>query len=116
MAEVNKNQDNRTDTSPKSKNIFRQGADLDKTAERGEVEVSPEGLLGRNPVDKSRDGAQLEEPPPERSPIPDERDEEKVDRLRAPDWRGRQPFPSDKNSIDPRENTPLGTTENKPNE
>ncbi len=43
----------------------------------------------------------------ERSPEPDERDDEKVERLAAPDWRSDQPLPSAQNAIDPRgENTP----------
>jgi hypothetical protein len=43
----------------------------------------------------------------DRSPEPDERDEEKVERLAAPDWRSEQPLPSAQNAVDPRgENTP----------
>ena len=43
----------------------------------------------------------------DRSPEPDERDEAKVERLKAPDWRADQPLPSARNAIDPRgENTP----------
>jgi hypothetical protein len=42
-----------------------------------------------------------------RSPEPDARDDAKVERLAAPDWRGEQPLPSAKNAVDPRgENTP----------
>lgn len=42
-----------------------------------------------------------------RSPKPDARDEEKVDRLQAADWRADQPMPSAKNAVDPRgENAP----------
>jgi hypothetical protein len=43
----------------------------------------------------------------DRSPEPDARDDEKVERLAAPDWRSEQPLPSAKNAVDPRgENTP----------
>lgn len=42
-----------------------------------------------------------------RSPEPDARDDEKVERLQAPDWRSEQPLPSARNAVDPRgENTP----------
>jgi hypothetical protein len=54
----------------------------------------------------------------DRSPRPDARDEEKVDRLAAPDWRSEQPLPSARGAIDPRgENTPeeLYESEENPN-
>lgn len=38
----------------------------------------------------------------ERDPRPDARDEQKVERLAAPDWRSEQPLPSARNAIDPR--------------
>lgn len=43
----------------------------------------------------------------ERSPEPDRRDDAKVDRLSAPDWRSSQPLPSAAQAVDPRGiNTP----------
>ncbi|HZQ10391.1 MAG TPA: hypothetical protein VFD70_27680 [Anaerolineae bacterium] len=43
----------------------------------------------------------------DRTSHPDARDEQKVDRLAAPDWRSDQPMPSARNAVDPRgENTP----------
>jgi len=48
------------------------------------------------------------------SPKPDARDDTKVERLRAPDWRGTQPLPGAQGAIDPRgENTPQETFEEK---
>lgn len=43
----------------------------------------------------------------DRDPRPDARDERKVERLAAPDWRSEQPLPSARNALDPRgKNTP----------
>lgn len=52
--------------------------------------------------DKPERGVEID-----RSPKPDARDDAKVERLAAPDWRSDQSLPSAKNAVDPRgENTP----------
>lgn len=81
--------------------------DLVEPGHSGEEQVT------NNPTPATKAGNTLEPEKPERgveidrSPKPDARDDEKVERLKADDWRADQPMPSAKNARDPRgENTP----------
>ena len=74
--------------------------------------VDWQGMEGETPTpDWENKPAQTDKPERgveiARSARPDERDEDKVERLAAPDWRSEQPLPSARNALDPRgENTP----------
>jgi len=77
--------------------------ETNRAGERGADEL-PNAVLSAPPSNGASPerGAVID-----RSPEPDERDEEKVERLKAPDWRADQPLPSARNAVDPRgENTP----------